>query len=96
MSSKDEDTGQRVAQTQTYLDWFRPEVSALQLKILGLLYIRPNCSISEIQASIACGDMVEFNFSEPVGKHIIELLDAGKVVRSEDDRFSLSYNTCVL
>ena len=72
-----------------HLDRFRPNVTPVQLRILGLLYLRPDCTLEEIQFSIACGQVVEFHPDTTVQTSLQGLLNMDKIVE-KDNRFSLA------
>lgn len=79
---------ERLRLMREHLERFSPNVSSVQLRILGLLYLRPDCTLDEIQFSIACGQVVEFHPDTIVQKSIQGLLNTKKIVE-KDNRFSL-------
>jgi len=45
---------------RTQLEKFSTQITSIQLRILGLLYLRPECNAEEIYLSIPCGNMMKF------------------------------------
>jgi DNA-binding MarR family transcriptional regulator len=84
------DVREKIHLVSAELQRFQPQVTEVQLRILGLLHLRPEYSAQEIHLSIACGLILTFMkvSIEHVDMAIKDLVTKN-MIKKEMDRYSL-------